>query len=73
MTETMVTEAVVIGGAVWAVIGGLWCAWLLATAWWRPLPHAGDALRWLVGSWLGRAVALAVWAEAGWHVFCQRP
>ena len=67
------TPAVVPGGVVWAVIGALWCAWLAATLWWRPLPHAGAVLRWLVGSWLGRLLPLAAWAEIGWHVFCQRP
>lgn len=62
-----------LGAVVWAVIAGGFAAWLVLTVLWRRLPHAGDVLRWLVSSWLGRALALAAWAGVGWHVFCQRP
>ena len=30
-------------------------------------------LRWFLGSWLSRAMVLAAWGAAGWHIFCQRP
>lgn len=61
------------GAAVWAVIGAGWVAWLVVTRLVGPLPGIERVVRLLLGSWLGRAVALAAWAEAGWHVFGQRP
>jgi uncharacterized membrane protein YeaQ/YmgE (transglycosylase-associated protein family) len=62
-----------IGDIVWAVIGAAWVLWLLATAVVRPLPGFLRVVRGFVGSWAGRAIALAAWAGAGWHLFCQRP
>jgi hypothetical protein len=67
--------AVVAGGVVWLVLAVALLAWLVVTtlAGPRRLPGIVDVARWLVTSWLGRFVLLALWAEAGWHVFGQRP
>lgn len=65
--------AIVLGATVWAGIAGIGALWLAVTALSARLPHAGDLVRWFLGSWLGRLVAIAAWAAAGWHVFCQRP
>lgn len=69
----MTVLAVTLGGVVWAVIAAAVATWLVLTLVWRRLPHAGDVARWIVTSWPGRVLALAIWAEVGWHVFCQRP
>ena len=61
------------GAVVWAVLGGAWVVWLLAAAAVPVLPGPLRVARGLVGSWPGRAISLAAWAEIGWHVFCQRP
>lgn len=67
-------EAVVVGGVVWAVLAGAILVWVAVTSVaGRRFPRIVDVLRWLLRSWLGRALALAAWAGAGWHVFCQRP
>lgn len=62
-----------VGAAVWAVIGSAWVLWLLLTAVVRPLPGMPRVLHGFVGSWAGRALSLAAWGGAGWHLFCQRP
>ncbi len=61
------------GAVVWTAIGGAWLAWLAVTRTVRPLPGIASVVRAFLGSWLGRIVALAAWAEAGWHLFGQRP
>lgn len=62
-----------VGAIVWAGIGAAWTIWLLVTALVRPLPSAVAVVRAFLGSWAGRCIALAVWGEAGWHLFSQRP
>jgi hypothetical protein len=64
---------VTVGAAVWAAIGAAWLAWLVVTRVVRPLPGIESVVRAFLGSWLGRIIALAAWAEAGWHLFGQRP
>jgi hypothetical protein len=61
------------GAIVWVVIGTAWVAWLVATAVVGPLPGFLRLLRSLASSWAGRAIAIAAWGGAGWHLFCQRP
>ncbi len=61
------------GAAVWVVIGAAWVLWLLATRLVRPLPGIESVVHTFLGSWAGRLAALAAWAEAGWHLFGQRP
>lgn len=65
----------VYGAVVWLVLGVLLAAWLVVTtlAGPRRLPGIVDVARWFLCSWFGRIVILALWAEAGWHVFGQRP
>jgi hypothetical protein len=62
-----------IGAVVWAVIGSGWVVWILVTRLVRPLPGVDAVVHAFLGSWLGRFIALAAWAEAGWHLFGQRP
>ncbi len=62
-----------VGAVVWIAIGGAWAAWLVTTTLVRRLPGVDSVVRSFLGSWLGRIVALAAWAEAGWHLFGQRP
>ncbi|MGH8987286.1 MAG: hypothetical protein ACRDXC_01635 [Acidimicrobiales bacterium] len=61
------------GAIVWAVIGAGWVAWVVVTRCVRPLPGIAAVVHAVLGSWLGRLIALAAWAEAGWHLFGQRP
>jgi len=65
----------VVGSALWAVLALIGTAWLVVTivAGPRRLPGPVDVVRWFLTCWLGRALALAAWAGAGWHLFCQRP
>lgn len=65
--------AVLTGDAVWAALAAGWVLWLFVAATVRGLPTPAGIGRWLVASWAGRLLGLALWAEAGWHVFCQRP
>ncbi|HVC14426.1 MAG TPA: hypothetical protein VND62_06160 [Acidimicrobiales bacterium] len=62
-----------VGAAVWAGIGAAWLVWLVASRLVRPLPGIDAVVKAFLGSWLGRVLALAAWAEAGWHLFGQRP
>jgi len=62
-----------VGGLVWAVIGAGWVVWLVVTRLVRPLPGIDSVAHAFLGSWIGRVIALAAWAEAGWHLFGQRP
>lgn len=61
------------GDVVWAVIGGSWAVWTATTAAVPGLPSLLALVRGLLSSWTGRAICLAAWAGAGWHLFCQRP
>ncbi|HTX62509.1 MAG TPA: hypothetical protein VMD28_02645 [Acidimicrobiales bacterium] len=62
-----------VGAIVWTVIAAAWLAWLVVSRLVRPLPGVGSLAHAFLGSWLGRLIALAAWAEAGWHLFGQRP
>jgi hypothetical protein len=62
------------GAIVWLALAGSAVAWLAAVALsGRRLIGPQRALRWLLGSWLSRAMILVAWGAAGWHIFCQRP
>lgn len=61
------------GLVVWAVLAAAAVAWVVLSAWCPRLPGPVAVARWVVASWLGRILALAGWAAAGWHLFCQRP
>ena len=65
--------AVLTGDAVWAGLAGAWVVWLVLASTVRGLPTPVAVGRWLVSAWAGRLLGLALWAEAGWHLFCQRP
>ncbi len=67
--------ALVLGDAVWAGLALALALWVVVSALCGPkrLPGFVDVARWWCDSWLGRLLALAGWAAAGWHVFCQRP
>jgi len=67
--------AVVAGNVVWAVLAGALVAWVVVTQMigGERLPGITAVLSWWLQSWLGRLLLLAAWAEAGWHLFCQRP
>jgi hypothetical protein len=70
----MTSLAVIPGTVVWLALAGAVIVWLFAIALASGvLPGPRRVLRWLLGSWLSRAVILAAWGAAGWHVFCQRP
>ncbi len=62
-----------IGAAVWVLVGASWLAWSVVTRAVPTMPGIAAVLRAILGSWLGRLLSLAVWAEAGWHLFGQRP
>jgi hypothetical protein len=62
-----------VGDTAWAVIAAAWLCWLVVSSTWSRVPSITDFGRSLLGSWLGRYVALAAWAGVGWHLFCQRP
>lgn len=62
-----------VGLAVWTATGAVWVGWLVVTGLARPLPGIERVVRGVLQSWLGRLLALAAWAEAGWHLFGQRP
>jgi hypothetical protein len=61
------------GGVVWLALGSVWLLWLVVTRFVRGLPGIESVLHVVLRSWLGRVVAIAAWAEAGWHLFGQRP
>jgi hypothetical protein len=65
--------ALVTGDAVWAALATAWVVWLVVASTLPGLPRPAALGRWLVASWAGRLLGLALWAEAGWHLFCQRP
>lgn len=62
-----------LGDVVWAVLAGCWVCWMVLSSLWSRVPGINAFGRSLLGSWLGRYVALAAWAAVGWHLFCQRP
>jgi hypothetical protein len=61
------------GAVVWTVIAAGWAVWLVVTQLVRTLPGISSVVQAFLGSWLGRVIAFAAWAEAGWHLFGQRP
>lgn len=66
----------VLGDAVWAGLAAALVVVLVVTtvlARRGTVPSVVDVLRWFLGCWTGRLSALALWAVAGWHLFCQRP
>jgi hypothetical protein len=67
-------SAVAPGTVVWLALAGSVVVWLgvVALADGR-LVGPRRVVRWLLGSWLSRAMILAAWGAAGWHIFCQRP
>jgi hypothetical protein len=69
-----VTAAITPGAVVWLALAGSALVWLgvLALSAGR-LVGPRRVMRWLLNSWLSRALILAAWAAAGWHIFCQRP
>lgn len=71
----MTMLAVAVGSVVWGVIGSAAVVLLAVTTLARPgtLPNAADVVRWFLRSWVGRGLMIALWAEAGWHLFTQRP
>lgn len=62
-----------VGDIVWSVIAAAWVLAAVGTSLVREAPGPARVVRAFLGSWAGRAVALGAWAEAGWHLFCQRP
>ncbi len=67
--------ALVEGDVVWAVIGGSLAAWIAISAVVaaKSAPGIVEIFGWLLRSWSGRILMLLLWAEAGWHLFTQRP
>ena len=65
--------AVLTGDVVWAGLAAAWVVWLVVASSVAGLPTPAGVGRWLVSCWAGRLLGLALWAEAGWHLFCQRP
>lgn len=61
------------GDIAWASIGGAWLCWLVVTSALPQMPGVARFVRAVLSSWIGRSVALAAWAGAGWHLFCQHP
>lgn len=69
----MTALAVVPGGVVWITLGVTGLVWVVVSATVPGLPTPAAVARWAVSSWAGRLIVLALWAEAGWHLFAQRP
>ena len=67
--------AVVEGDVVWAIVVATLVVWLVVAALVRSktVPGLAGVFEWLLRSWCGRVVLLLLWAEAGWHLFTQRP
>lgn len=62
------------GAIIWLTLAGLTGALALAGALARRfVPSVADVVHWWLESWLGRLLLLALWAEAGFHLFTQRP
>ncbi|MDA8296229.1 MAG: hypothetical protein M0004_06520 [Actinomycetota bacterium] len=61
------------GTLIWLALAVLAGALVLVGALARRVPSVADVVHWWLESWLGRLVLLALWAEAGFHVFTQRP
>jgi hypothetical protein len=65
--------ALVPGEVVWSALAAAVAGLAVVTSRARTLVGPVAVFRWLLGSWAGRVIALAAWAGAGWHLFCQRP
>jgi hypothetical protein len=63
------------GDVVWAVLAAALVAMVVTSLVLGPsrMPGIAQVAGWFLRSWLGRILALAAWAGAGWHLFCQRP
>ncbi len=62
------------GAMIWLALASLAGVFALAGALLeRHAPSVADVVHWWLESWLGRLLLLALWAEAGFHVFTQRP
>ncbi len=62
------------GAMIWLALASLAGVLALAGALLeRHAPSVADVVHWWLESWLGRLLLLALWAEAGFHVFTQRP
>ena len=62
------------GGALWLLLASAFVLWTVRTgASHRRLVSLPALLRSWLGSRAGRVLLLAAWAEAGWHLLCQRP
>ncbi|MHB1972735.1 MAG: hypothetical protein ACYCR4_00380 [Acidimicrobiales bacterium] len=62
------------GGALWLLLASAFVLWIVRTGTSRcRLVSLPALLRSWLGTWAGRALLLAAWAEAGWHLLCQRP
>ena len=62
------------GAMIWLAMASLAGVLALAGALLgRHAPSVADVVHWWLESWLGRLLLLPPWAEAGCHVFTQRP
>ena len=64
-----------LGANVWLAMAIGASAWLLVTfvAGPKRLPGLLDVLGAFLGCWAGRIFMLALWSEAGWHLFTEHP
>ena len=63
-----------LGQLVWRILAAALAIWILVTQFSaNRLPTLQSIGLGFLGSWLGRAILLAGWAEMGWHLFCQHP
>lgn len=64
-----------LGAAIWLAIGAAALALTGVTAVLRAARPASlpAVLGWFLRCWGGRVLLLALWAEAGFHLLCQRP
>jgi hypothetical protein len=65
---------IVPGAVVWLALAAAILIWLgLVAGSSGRLIGPIRVARWLLGSWVSRAMVLLAWGGAGWHIFCQRP
>jgi hypothetical protein len=61
------------GELVWTALGALLTIWTSITFFHSRLVTVIEIVRWFLRCWVGRALLLLAWGEAGWHLFCQHP